>query len=237
MAIPLSVHQTVVMSTLHARFGLQGLEHHGVSLNDQPGLIFKGRQPVFYSLGHRVPAADDPLAALKVLFAKGLTEARRESEWAELHLYYLDADGRAILSLPAKPERPPSVRIGDTVHPTVPIAALKVVRHFEALGRTGLRSRTKEELRDVYTALEMFQTSYQLGWGGQFFARDAEARTSIFRHYDPFRSGLLRVEEKLTNLTCTVQLFQESAGQDLIAYRPVKTTLESATLEEALSWA
>jgi hypothetical protein len=226
------------MSTLRARFGLQGLEHHGVTLADQPGLVMKGKQLTFFSLSHRPPAgAEAPLAALKTWFAKGIDYARRDEALADLHLYYLDADGRAILSLPFKPQSPPSLKVGDTLHDTVPVTSLRIVRRYEAVGKTGVRFRTKEEIRDVYTALEMFQTAYQMGWGGQFFARDPEARTSIFRHFDPFRSGLLRVEERLTNLTLSVQLFQEATGQqELIAYRPVKTSLESATLDEALAW-
>jgi len=224
------------MSSLRARFGLQGLERHGVTLADQPGLVMKGKQLFFYSMTHRPPAGtEDPLAFLKAQFAKAL-DVGRDSELADLHLYYLDADGRAILSFPAKLPVSPTLRIGTKLFDTIPVVSLKVVRRYEALGRTGIRFRNKEEIRDPYTAFEMFQTAYQMGWGGQFFARDPDARAAIFRHFDPVRSGLIRVEEKLTNLSFTVQLFQEAPGQDLIAYRPVKTSLESATLDEALAW-
>ena len=112
-----------------------------------------------------------------------------------------------------------------------------MARRYEAVGRTGVRFRTKEEIRDVYTALEMFQTTYQLGWGGQFFARDPDSRRTIFRHFDPLRTGLLRVEEKLTDLTMSLQLFEETPGRELVPYRVVKTTLDAATLDEALAWA
>ena len=225
------------MALLQARFGLQGLDRHGVSLADQPGLVLKGKQLSFYSFSHRPPAgADDPLAVLKVMFAKAVEDARRDSELANLHLYYLDADGRAILSLLTKPALAPALKLVDKYVPSVAVNALRIVRRYEAVGKTGVRFRTKEEIRDVYTALEMFQTAYQMGWGGQFFARDPDARASIFRHFDPVRSGLLKVEEKLSNLVFTVQLFQESVGQEFIAYRPVRTTLESTTLDEVLAW-
>ena len=225
------------MGSLQARFGLQGLDHHGVSLADQPGLVLKGKQLNFYSVSHRPPAGtDDPLGVLKVQFAKALDDARRDSELAGIHLYYLDADGRAIVSLPVKPALPPALKLGDKYQPSFPVNTLRIVRRYEAVGKTGVRFRTKEEIRDVYTALEMFQTAYQMGWGGQFFARDRDARASIFRHFDPVRSGLLKVEEKLSNLVFTLQLFQESSGQELIAYRAIKTTLESTTLEEVLAW-
>ena len=225
------------MGSLQARFSLQGLDHHGVSLADQPGLVLKGKELSFYSVSHRPPVGvEDPLAVLKVQFTKALDDVRGDSELAGIHLYYLDADGRAIVSLPGRPVAPPALKLGGKYQPSVAIDTLHIDRRYEAVGKTGVRFRTKEEIRDVYTALEMFQTAYQMGWGGQFFARDQDARTSIFRHFDPVRSGLLRVKEELSNLVFVLQLFQESSGQDLIAYRAVRTTQESATLEEVLAW-
>lgn len=224
------------MSTLHSRFGLQGLEHHGVTLADQPGLVISGQKLFFYAVAHRPVGDSEALGSLKALFLKGIEEARSEPSLGGLHLYYLDADGHAILSLALEVPRPLALSLGGTVVSAVPLSSLKVVRWFEAVGRYGVRRRVKEEVRDVYTALEVFQTAYQLGWGGQFFARDSEARTAIFRHFDPFRSGVLRVEETLNQLTLTLQLVQESLTGD-VPYRAVTTTLAEATLNEALTWA
>ncbi|MEI8094249.1 MAG: hypothetical protein WCG80_08565 [Spirochaetales bacterium] len=225
------------MSSLTSRYGLQGLERQGIHLADQPGLVVQGKSLFFFSLTRRPPAGSDPLGALKTEVQVAIAEARRYEGFAELHLYYLDADGHVLLSLSSKPPETPKLKFDGTLVTTTPVNHLKVERRFEARGRSGLRQRVVEETREVYAALEKFQAAYQLGWGGLFFAREEGSRINLFQHFEPVRKGAFKPEEVLTDLTFTLQLWQAADARSMIGYRPVSTSLDSATLDEALNWA
>jgi hypothetical protein len=224
------------MSSLKSRYGLQGLDRQGIHLADQPGVIVKGKSLQFFSLSVRPGTGPDPLSALRGPLQAAIDEARRYDGFEDLHLYYLDANGHAILSLTGRPSEAPHLKLDGTLVSGEPLNSLKVERRFEAKGKLGVRQRVVDETRDVYAALEHFQASYQLGWGGLFFARDAESRTRLFQHFEPLRKGTFKVEEVLTDLTFAIQVFQGADTRTVVGYRSVRTTLDSATLDEALAW-
>jgi hypothetical protein len=126
--------------------------------------------------------------------------------------------------------------LGGALQGTTPVNSLKVERRYEARGKSGIRQRIVDETRDVYAALEKFQSAYQLGWGGLFFARERDSRTHLFAHFEPVRKGAFKPEEVLTELTFTLKLWQGADSRSMVGYRPVTTSLDSATLDEALAW-
>ena len=197
-----------------------------------------GKILYFSSLELAPPAGTgDALGWVRETVEQALSEARGYEGMEQLHLYYADADGYLIFSVPDLPNAIPRLKFGEKEVACTPLASLKIERRFEAQGKSGVRLRVVEETRDVYTALEKFQAAYLLGWGGLFFARDAEMRTKLFRHFDPIRKGTFKPEEVLTNLSLSLRLLQAgSEEREMVAYRPVRLAVEAATLEDALNW-
>src|SRR5438445_678832 len=100
------------MGTLNSRYGLQGLERHGVYLADLPGQVAKGKALVFFALSRKPPTGtEDPLGLLKARFLPAVEDLKHEDGYEDLHLYYLDSQGHAILSLGKTPFEAPRLMI------------------------------------------------------------------------------------------------------------------------------